>query len=112
MPVGHGAHEGARSSGPAVPTYVSGERVFGPPVGTFDVEWVAREIERATGTTFDVAHAAVEQTWAAARRIGSLAPGPLAQAAESAGASADVAASIATYVAAYCDAYGVDPAAR
>ena len=27
-------------------TYVSGERVFGPPLGTFDVEWVAREVQR------------------------------------------------------------------
>ena len=29
--------------------YVSGERVFGPPLGTFVVEWVAREVDRLTG---------------------------------------------------------------
>jgi hypothetical protein len=112
MPVDRGAHEGAGPRNPNVATYVSGERVFGPPVGTFDVEWVARQVERETAASFDVVHAAVAQAWTAARRAGSLAPDLLAQAAGSVGATADISAAVTTYVSAYCDTYGVDPVAR
>ena len=96
----------------APPTYVSGERVFGPPIGTFDVDWVARQIERETTASFGQAHRAVVAAWQHARGSGSLDAEELDAAARRSGASAAVAEAVAEHVAAYCAAYDVDPAAR
>ena len=92
--------------------YVSGERVFGPPVGTFDVEWVAREVERRSSVPFAQAHQAVASAWSAARSTGDLGPTSLAAAARAAGASDGLSDLVARQVGAYCEAYEVDPAAR
>lgn len=105
-------HHPVGASSTAPPTYVSGERVFGPPIGTFDVDWVAREIDRQTLVSFETAHRAVAEAWADARSHGSLDPALLAAAAERSGAPAEVAGVVAEHVVAYCAAYGVDPAAR
>ncbi len=103
---------GNRDAGAAPSTYVSGERVFGPPVGTFDVDWVAREVERSTPASFAQAHRAVVAAWSKARADGVLDGPVLSAAAGAAGAPPDVAEAIASYVVAYCHAYDVDPAAR
>jgi hypothetical protein len=92
--------------------YVSGERVFGPPVGTFDIDWVAREVERSTVASFPDAHRAVAAAWNRAREHGVLDGQALADAARGTGVPPDVGDSVADYVIAYCQAYAVDPAAR
>jgi hypothetical protein len=93
-------------------TYESGERVFGPPLGTFDVEWVAREVERRTGTDVADAYRAVESAWRAARASGSVDPQALGDAVAATGASPDVSQVTAALVARYCSDYQIDPAAR
>lgn len=90
--------------------YSSGERVFGPPQGTFDVEWVARELERRTGLPYATVHRAVAAAWAAARATGSLDRRRLADAAAATGLPQETADALAAYVAGYCEAYEVDPA--
>jgi hypothetical protein len=107
MPSGTGPEEH-----PTPPTYSSGERVFAPPLGVFDVEWVAREVERRTGTSFDVAHAGTAAAWRAARTAGALDVGTLTAAAEDVGVPPEAAGTLARCVQAYCDAYDVDPADR
>lgn len=92
--------------------YSSGERVFGPPVGAFDAEWVAREVQRTTGAAFVDVHRAVEAAWAAARTSGSLGRDDLAEAARATGLGPGAADVLADQVIAYCRAYQVDPAAR
>ena len=100
---------GDAPAAPSTPsTYVSGERVFGPPVGTFDVEWVTRQIERETPASFDEAHSAVAAAWAHARQARSLDVDDLARAAQAVGVSAQVGGAVATQVVAYCAAYHVD----
>lgn len=99
---------------PAASWYSSGERVFGPPAGTFDAEWVAREVQRRTGVDFARVHQAVEAAWMAARASGSLDRGTLAAAARAgaSGLTAPTADLVADQVIGYCQAYRVDPAAR
>lgn len=111
--MGAGEESGAEPAVRSAPgMYVSGERVFGPPVGTFDVEWVAREVDRSTAATFGESHQAVSAVWNRARAAGTLDGATLTAAAQAAGASRDVAEAAVTYVIAYCRAYAVDPAAR
>lgn len=111
MPASGNKHTTAAGDEPP-PTYVSGERVFGPPVGTFDIEWVARQIERETTASFAQAHTAVSAAWTHARRSGSLDAEALAGTAHASGASAAVSSAVADHVIAYCSAYGVDPSSR
>ncbi len=87
--------------------YVSGERVFGPPLGTFDVEWVAREVDRLTGCGLSSAHDWVAAAWSRARSAGSVDEPGLSAAAAAAGADLPSAGAVARYVAAYCQAYDV-----
>lgn len=62
------------STGPT--DWVSGERVFGPPNGTLDVDWlVPAVLADVPDATPDDARAALRQAWAAARD-GSPAPTP------------------------------------
>jgi hypothetical protein len=98
--------QGGRPSS-ADSTYVSGERVFGPPRGTFDVEWVAREVDRVTDVGYATAHDWVAAAWRQARSTGSLAEDNVRAAVLEIGgnpASADV---VARHVVAYCTAYEV-----
>ncbi|GAA4623789.1 hypothetical protein [Cellulomonas oligotrophica] len=62
------------STGPT--DWVSGERVFGPPNGTLDVDWLVPAVlaDVPTATPAD-AREALRQAWAAARD-GSPAPTP------------------------------------
>ncbi|MFC3686782.1 hypothetical protein [Aquipuribacter hungaricus] len=62
---------------PGTPSdWVSGERVFAPPPGTVDVDWlVPAVLELAPGTTPAQARAALEAAWR--RRRAGAAPGPL-----------------------------------
>lgn len=92
--------------------YVSGERVFGPPVGTFDIEWVAREVERGAGCTRHDAHRGVRAAWVAARATASLDEALLADAVGAEGLPGDTVRVVVGQVVAYCRAYEVDPAAR
>ena len=91
-------------------TYVSGERVFGPPRGTFDVEWVAREVDRLTGAGSADAHDWVATAWDHARRTTSLDADAISTAVRASGADTRAADVVARHVAAYCAAYDVDPA--
>lgn len=91
-------------------TYSSGERVFGPPQGTFDVEWVAREVDRLTHCGFAPAHDWVVAAWSWARSAGSVDQGGLRAAAVAAGADQTSSDAVARYVAAYCETYEVNPA--
>jgi hypothetical protein len=92
--------------------YESGERVFGPPVGTFDVEWVARDVERRTGTTLRDAQRGVAAAWLAARRSASLEHAVMTDAATAEGLPPETAQTLVAQIVAYCTAYDVDPAAR
>ena len=89
--------------------YSSGERVFGPPRGTFDVEWAARALqERRPGTPFDAAWSLAERAWEALRATGRPDPGAVARALADDGvprAEADDAARVAVDLAL---AYDVD----
>ena len=93
-------------------TYESGERVFGPPVGTFDVEWVAREVQRVTGAAVAEAHRAVETAWSVARESGTVDTDAITDRLSASGTAPAVSQVTAALVAGYCAAYDVDPAAR
>jgi hypothetical protein len=55
---------GAGGPGRGTPTdWVSGERVFGPPVGTFDVDWLVPAVVEQAGVDVAVARAALQQVW-------------------------------------------------
>jgi len=71
----HSRAEQLTSSPAEQATYSSGERVFGPPVGTFDVEWVARGAARALGWTDATEIEAVANAWQRLRTTGRLEPG-------------------------------------
>jgi len=91
-------------------TYGSGERVFGPPRGTFDVEWVAREVDRLTGAGYSPAHDWVATAWGHARHTAALGEDDIRAAVLASGADAATADLVARHVVAYCEAYEVDPA--
>jgi hypothetical protein len=101
------AGDGPASAGS---TYGSGERVFGPPRGTFDVEWVAREIDRGTGAGYPAAHDWVATAWDHARRTASVHEDGIRAALLASGAPTAAADLVARHVVAYCEAYDVDPA--
>jgi hypothetical protein len=105
-------HDRPAARGPASSgsTYGSGERVFGPPRGTFDVEWVAREIDRCTGAGYPSAHDWVATAWEHARRTTSVHQDGIREAVLASGAPRAAADLVARHVAAYCEAYDVDPA--
>lgn len=44
--------------------WVSGERVFGPPVGTFDVDWLVPAVVEQAGVDAASARAALQLVWA------------------------------------------------
>ena len=90
-------------------TYGSGERVFGPPRGTFDVEWVAREVDRLTGAGYATAHDLVATAWDHARRTASLDDTGIRDAVVARGADTATGELVSRHVVAYCEAYDVDP---
>lgn len=61
-----GAHDGGMSDGPT--DWVSGERVFGPPTGTLDVDWlVPAVLDLVPSATPAQARAALVTAWSVAR---------------------------------------------
>ena len=99
---------GERIPASAGSTYGSGERVFGPPRGTFDVEWVAREVDRLTGAGYATAHDWVAAAWEHARGTASLDVTGICDAVVGRGASTATAELVSRHVVAYCEAYDVD----
>lgn len=56
---------GVGRPGKGTPTdWVSGERVFGPPVGTFDVDWLVPAVVEQAEVDAAAAQAALQQSWA------------------------------------------------
>ncbi len=105
-----GDRAGKRIPASADSTYGSGERVFGPPRGTFDVEWVAREVDRLTGVGYVTAHDWVAAAWEHARRAASLDVTGICDAVVGRGAGTATGELVSRHVVAYCEAYDVDPA--
>jgi hypothetical protein len=93
-------------------SYASGERVFGPPAGVFDVEWVARAVERECGVPFGLAHGAVTTAWNAALAAGTVNAAPLERAIVDSGQPPLLGHCVALAVEAYCRSYEVDLAER
>jgi hypothetical protein len=93
-------------------TYDWGERVFAPPVGSFDVEWVSRGVERSTGLAFQDAVRLVADLWWQAREKGSTDVDVLVADGWEERVPLSAVRIAARLVEAYCRAYDVDPAAR
>jgi hypothetical protein len=63
--------DGRPATGPGSPSdWVSGERVFGPPLGTFDVDWLVPAVVEQAGAHPTEARAALQQVWAGHRTGG------------------------------------------
>lgn len=97
------------SAGPVEAGYVEGERVFGPPPGSFDREWVAHDLERVVaGLDFARAYAVVGRAWQALRHGVAPEREALQDAlARSDAVDTDLAGAVAERVLAFCDAYDV-----
>ena len=94
------------------PPYVEGERVFGPPDGSFDADWVAAAARQSDpGLPAETASLLAGQAWAHLREIGELDAPALARALLA--ANPDVGATpcnaVATAAVAFCESYGVTP---
>lgn len=94
------------------PPYAEGERVFGPPGGTFDADWVAAAArQRDPGLPPETAGLLAGQAWAALRAIGSLDGPALARELLAANSPAGATACnvVATASVEFCELYGVSP---
>jgi hypothetical protein len=95
------------------PPYAEGERVFGPPSGSFDADWVAAAArQHDPGLPAETATLLAGQAWALLREIGELDAPALARAlmAANPGVGATPANVVATASVSFCRSYGVDPA--
>ena len=96
----------------AEPPYVEGERVFGPPAGTFDAAWVAAAArQQDPGLPAETAALLAGQAWARIRELGTLDAPSLARAllASNDGVGATPCNAVATASVEFCEAYGVRP---
>ena len=94
-------------------SYGEGERVFGPPNGSFDADWVAAAARHQDpGLPPETAALLAGQAWAALREIGELDAPALARAlmAANAGGGATPCTAVATAAVSFCESYGVSPA--
>ncbi len=96
----------------AEPPYVEGERVFGPPGGTFDADWVAAAArQQDPGLPPETASLLSGQAWALLREIGELDAPELSR--RLLAANLDLGATacnaVATASVAFCRTYGVAP---
>ena len=92
-----------------VPPYAEGERVFGPPQGTFDPEWAARLLlDRLPGLAWDEACGLAEAAWAALRAVGRPDAGAVTGRLAEAGTAGDRAAAAAAVAVALVESYEVD----
>lgn len=99
---------GVSSSGPS---YGEGERVFGPPQGSYDADWVASAArQRDPGLPPETAALLADRAWPLLREQGALDAPALARALmASEGVGATPANVVATAAVAFCQAYGVQP---
>lgn len=93
------------------PPYAEGERVFGPPPGTYDADWVsAAARQQDPGLPPETATMLAGRAWEHLRELGTLDAPALARrlmAAEHVGATpANV---VATAAVAFCESYDVRP---
>lgn len=92
--------------------YGEGERVFGPPQGTYDADWVASSArESDPGLPREVAVQLARSAWEHLRAVGSSDPNEIARRllAEYREAGATAANVVAVAAVQYCAAYDVDP---
>ena len=95
------------------PSYGEGERVFGPPDGSFDADWVAAAArQQDPGLPPETASLLAGQAWAQLRSLGELDAPALARAlmAANPGVGATPCNVVATASVSFCETYGVDPA--
>jgi hypothetical protein len=93
-------------------SYVEGERVFGPPQGTYDADWVASAAREADpGLPRDVAVLLARQAWQHLRETGVTDPPEIARRllADNRAAGATAANVVAVAAVRFCAAYDVDP---
>lgn len=96
----------------ADPPYVEGERVFAPPAGTFDADWVAAAArQRDPGLPPETAALLAGQAYARLREIGELDAPALARALllGNDGVGATPCNAVATASVDFCQEYGVAP---
>ena len=91
--------------------YAEGERVFGPPSGTYDADWVAAAArQQDPGLPPETASMLAGQAWPLLQELGKLDAPALARALMTKG---DVGATPANVVAlaavSFCETYGVTP---
>lgn len=92
--------------------YVEGERVFGPPAGTYDADWVASAArQRDPGLPAETASLLARAAWPALRELGELDAPALARAllAGNPDVGATPCNAVATAAVDFCTSYGVAP---
>lgn len=95
-------------------SYAEGERVFGPPQGTYDADWVASAAREADpGLPRDVAVQLAREAWGHLREAGVSDPAEIARRllADNRAAGATAANVVAVAAVRFCAAYDVDPQA-
>lgn len=94
--------------------YVEGERVFGPPQGSYDADWVASSAMQADpGLPREVAGELAREAWTHLREAGVTDPAEIARRlfADHKAAGATAANVVAVAAVQFCAAYEVDPQA-
>ena len=92
--------------------YAEGERVFGPPQGSYDADWVAATARsKDPGLPEETARELAVYAWEHLRSIGELDAPEVARRlmADHQAAGATPAAVVARAAVDYCEAYGVQP---
>ena len=91
--------------------YVEGERVFGPPSGTYDADWVASAARlQDPGLPPETASMLAGQAWPLLQELGKLDAPALARALMRKGdVGATPANVVATAAVSFCETYGVTP---
>ncbi len=92
--------------------YGEGERVFGPPDGTYDADWVAATaLQQDPGLPPETASLLAGRCWALLRAAGRLDAAELSRGlmADNPDVGATATNAVATAAVAFCEAYGVTP---
>ena len=95
-------------------SYDEGERVFGPPQGSYDADWVASSARQADpGLPLETASLLARDAWRHLREAGASDPAEIARRlmAEHRSAGATAANVVAVAAVQFCAAYEVDPQA-
>lgn len=104
-------HRVSASGGSGTGSYGEGERVFGPPQGTYDADWVAHAARTADpGLPEETARELAVYAWEHLRAIGRLDAPEVARRllADHRAAGATAAAVVAKAAVDFCDSYGVE----